>query len=77
MNKQKSFADLIKSESESKKDRFKDALLFGWSEAKSDSSQDFVQSCQDFFNRTGFLTEKQVNALFEMDANRSWDNDGY
>lgn len=62
-----SFADLVKKRNAEKAQKFKDALLFGHSEAHTDSGRAFVKSCQRFFDKKGYLTPKQVEALFGVD----------
>lgn len=64
----KSFEEYAKSAQEQKQKRFIDALAFGKSEAKTDSGRDFVESCEDFYKRKGYLTAKQIEALFLVDA---------
>lgn len=61
----KSFEDLVKEKSEEKTKQFKDALLFAESERNAGNA-DFIDSCKGFFNDRGYLTEKQINALFSL-----------
>lgn len=71
------FLDLIKQKNQEKTDKYKDALLFGHSEAHTDSGRSFVQSLQDQFNRKGYLTEKQVEALYKVDSERVYNSPDY
>ena len=79
VNTQKSdpFLELIKSKESEAKDKFKDALLFGHSEAHTDSGRAFVRSLQEQFDRKGFLTPKQVAALYQVDTERPYNSPDY
>lgn len=61
------FLALINKKKNEETTKFCDALLWGFSECRTDYDLDFVSSCQDFYDKTGFLTNKQVSALFAMD----------
>lgn len=67
------FLKHLKNIANDKTSKFRDALLFGRSECYSEGDTDFVDSCQEFFDRTGFLTEKQIDALFNMDGHSNWE----
>lgn len=78
-NNNKSFLDHCKSKEADKTKQFKDALLFAFSEATSETSIDFVNSCKNFFDKNGYLTQKQVESLFSMgnedyNYDATWDN---
>lgn len=47
---------------------FRDAILFARSEARTDGARDFINSCEKFLDKAGFLTEKQVEALYKMNS---------
>lgn len=64
------FLEMVKKKDEEKKKAFRDALLFAKSEAQSESAKDFVADCARFFKERGFLTKKQVEALYSVDQNR-------
>lgn len=79
VNTQKSdpFLDLIKAKESEAKDKFKDALLFGHSEAHTDSGRSFVRSLQEQFDRKGYLTPRQVEALYQVDTERAYNHPDY
>lgn len=71
------FEEYARKSAEESKRPFKDALLFAHSEAHTDSGRAFVKSCQDFFNAKGYLTEKQVNALYKVDTEPTYRGRNY
>ena len=63
------FLEMIKNKEDEKKKKFKDALLFGKSEAHTDSGRAFVADLQRQFDEKGYLTPRQVEALYRVDSN--------
>ncbi len=62
--------------------RFREAIAGGKEFARSDSARKFVKSCEDFLKKTGHLTEKQMAALWNLDATSAyqygdWDDPSY
>lgn len=62
------FESFIKGKDAEKKKPFKDALLFAHSEVSTESGRKFIKSCQKFFDKTGFLTKRQIDALYRIDS---------
>ena len=62
------FLEMIKNKEDEKKKKFKDALLFGKSEAHTDSGRAFVADLQRQFDEKGYLSPKQVAALYKVDS---------
>lgn len=48
---------------------FRDALLFARSVVRTDSGRNFIASCSEQLSTKGFLTERQVEALYELESN--------
>lgn len=68
------FLEMIKNKESEKKKKFTDALLFGKSEAHTDSGRRFVKSCQQWFDEKGYLTQRQVDALYKVDSEPRYHN---
>jgi hypothetical protein len=69
MGKPDPFLNSLKNKDDARTAKFKDALLWADSEVKTPSGRDFIQSCREQFERKGYLTDRQVEALYEVDAN--------
>ncbi|CAB4169903.1 hypothetical protein UFOVP903_33 [uncultured Caudovirales phage] len=72
------FKDLIKRKELEKKKGFNDAILFARSEARSPRAKEFVESCASQLKAKGYLSTKQVEALFRVgsdlySSNRNFD----
>lgn len=63
------FLKMVKAKEDEKRQKYRDALTWANSEARTEGSFDFIKSCQAFFDKRGYLTEKQTAALFAMDRN--------
>lgn len=53
----------MKKQEQERTQKFRDAIL--WAESEdTGSSKDFIQSCKSFLEKRGYLTEKQIEALY-------------
>lgn len=68
MKKPDPFLEMIKNKEADKKRVYTDALLFGKSEARTDSGRAFVKSLQEQFDAKGYLSQKQIAALYKVDS---------
>lgn len=66
-NEDEAFRKAIEKKNRDRKKPFLDALLFARSVVATDSGRDFIASCQAQLLQKGFLTEKQVTALYQID----------
>lgn len=62
------FLEMVKKKDEEKKKAFRDALSFAKSEARLRRHLYFVRDCERQFKERGFLTKKQVEALYRIDS---------
>lgn len=77
MSKPDPFLSSLKNRDSARMGKFKDALLFAESEVQSPSGRDFIQSCREQLDRKGYLTDRQIEALYEVDANYFEESYGY
>lgn len=61
------FRKAIEKKKRERQKPFLDALMFARSVVATDSGRDFIASCQSQLAQKGFLTEKQVTALYQID----------
>ncbi len=66
------FLELITKQKAAKDKKFTDALAFAKSEVYTPSGERFVDSCQEFFNKRGYLTEDQIVSLYSIGQRRDW-----
>lgn len=66
-NEDEAFRKAIEKKNRDRKKPFLDALLFARSVVATDSGRDFIASCWAQLLQKGFLTEKQVAALYQID----------
>lgn len=56
---------------------YQDAILFARSEAHSPKAREFVESCASQLKTKGYLSEKQVTALFRVGSDIYSSNSNY
>lgn len=84
-NEDEAFRKAIEKKNRDRKKPFLDALLFARSVVATDSGRDFIASCQAQLLQKGFLTEKQIAALYQIDErikreygwSAYWDGDDF
>ncbi len=62
------FAKAIKAKTEDKTLDARIAIQFAKGEARTDSANAFIDSCEEQLDEKGFLTQKQIDALYEIDS---------